>query len=119
MQYYHLCCDDAGQSHWQPDFVQFRAQGTATPDQTVFASESIPAKTMLFLRLTAGWHEAIQPSPSARLIVALMGRVLVTADDGVNREIGPGDVWRIDMHSGHQIHVISDIDFEALVVQFA
>ena len=42
-----------------------------------------------------------------------------TASDGVERHIGPGDVWRMDdTHGkGHRTRVVSNDDFECVIIQ--
>ena len=119
MQYYHLFSDEDGESRWRNVLISFADREIAPGAQPISVSNREPAKATLFLRLKSGWNEPIRPTERRQLLVALTGRVIVTANDGQTREIGPGDVWRIGDRSGnaHQIHVISDVDFEALMVQ--
>lgn len=120
MKYHHLYTDDAGESHWRDVPVTLTEQTFAPPAQAIFISEGEPAKATLFLRLDPGWNEPVHPTPKRQFFVCLSGRVRVTASDGDAREIGPGDVWRMeDTHGkGHHTEVLGDAPATAVMVQF-
>lgn len=120
MQYHHLYNDHTGESHWRTMDIALNEQTFAPPAKAIFISEGEPAKATLFLRLAAGWNEPIHPTPKRQLLVALRGKAAVTASDGETREIGAGDIWRMEDRTGkgHHTKVISDEDFEAVLVQF-
>ncbi|NNE79104.1 MAG: cupin domain-containing protein [Silicimonas sp.] len=120
MHYHHLYSDEAGESRWRRVEVDLSEQAFAPPAKSIFVSEGEPAKATLFLRLPAGWNEPIHPTPKRQFLAALKGRIAVTASDGETREIGPGDVWRMEDRTGkgHHTCVLGDDDFEAIMIQF-
>lgn len=120
MRYHHLYADDAGESHWRDVEVTLSERSFAPPAQSIEISGIEAARGFVFLRLRAGWNEPIHPTPKRQTLICLAGRVLVTASDGEAREIGPGDVWRMEDRSGkgHHTRVLDTDDFEAAVVQF-
>lgn len=120
MKYHHLYVDDAGESHWREVDIVLQTRSFAPPAQNIEISDAEPAAAFVFLRLVAGWDEPAHPTPLCQTLICLRGRVRVTASDGDVREIGPGDVWRMEdvRGKGHHTAVISDEDFEAAVVQF-
>ena len=120
MQYHDLYADADGESHWRNVDVALRERSFAPPAKRILISDPEPATAMVFLRLPAGWDEPIHPTPRAQTLICTAGAVRVTASDGEAREIGPGDIWRMeDTHGkGHHTCVIGDHDFEGVVVQF-
>lgn len=92
----------------------------APPAADIHVSDAEDARRVLFLRLRAGWNEPVHPTPVRQYFVCLRGRIRVTASDGEAREIGPGDVWRMEDRSGrgHRTEVIGDEAAEAVMVQF-
>ncbi|MEM7172977.1 MAG: cupin [Pseudomonadota bacterium] len=121
MRYHHLYADDAGESHWREVEITLEERSFAPPAKAIEISESESAEGMIFLRLAAGWDEPIHPTPKRQTLICTAGAVNVTASDGEVREIGQGDVWRMeDLHGkGHHTRVIGDQDFEAVVVQLS
>ena len=120
MQYHWLYADADGESHWKTVDVALEERSFAPPAKAIEISASEPATQTLFLRLRAGWDEPIHSTPVRQTLVCLSGRIAVTASDGEVREIGPGDVWRMeDTHGkGHHTKVISDEDCDCVMVQF-
>ena len=120
MHYHLLYADDQGESHWRTVEVALEERSFAPPAQAIEVSESDVATHSLFLRLRRGWNEPIHPTPVRQTLVCLSGCVEVTASDGEARRIGKGDVWRMeDRHGkGHHTKVVSDEDFECVIVQF-
>lgn len=120
MQYHNLYVAEDGESHWRMVEVPLKERAFAPPAQAIFVSETERAVATVFLRLDPGWDEPIHPTPKRQTLFCLGGTVRVTASDGEAREIGKGDVWRMeDTHGkGHHTAVISKEPFEAAVVQF-
>jgi len=120
MKYHKLYVDDGGESHWQDVDVALEERTFAPPAKAIEISQPETATRTMFLRLKAGWDEPIHPTPVAQKLVCLAGTVRVTASDGEARDIGPGDVWHMeDKHGqGHHTMVTSDVDFEAVIIQF-
>ena len=119
MQFFHLYADGDGESRWQDRQVRLATRTFAPPAEAIEISESVPARSMLFLRLRAGWDEPVHATPIRQTLVCLNGRVRVTASDGTIREVGPGDVWKMEdtAGKGHHTRVTSAEDFEAVIVQ--
>lgn len=119
MKINHLYADDAGESHWRDEEIALEERSFAPPAQDIHLSQMLPATGLVFLRLKAGWDEPIHPTPRSQTLLCLAGAVRVTTSDGEAREIGKGDIWRMDdtTGKGHHTCVISDGDFEAAVVQ--
>ena len=120
MNYQKLYVDDAGESRWQDVAVTLEERSFAPPAKSIEISQPETATRTMFLRLKAGWDEPIHPTPVAQRLICLSGTVRVTSSDGEARDIGPGDVWHMeDKHGkGHHTMVTSDVDFEAVIIQF-
>lgn len=120
MKYHHLYSDASGESHWRDVDVELAERTFAPPAQNILVSDPEAAKALLFLRLNAGWNEPIHPTPIPQTLICLAGAVRVTASDGEMRDIGKGDVWRMEdlTGKGHHTTVISQEDFSAAIVQF-
>ncbi len=120
MHYHHLYADETGESRWRTVEVGLHEETFAPPAKAILVSPVEPAKSTLFLRLEPGWDEPIHPTPKRQFLVALKGRVEVTASDGELRAIGPGDVWRMEDRTGkgHHTKVVGNEAFEAVMVQF-
>ena len=119
MRYHHLYSDESGESRWKEVEVVLEERVFAPPAQGIHVSGAIPAKAMMFLRLHAGWNEPAHPTPVRQTLICMSGSVVVTASDGDAREIGPGDIWRMEDLSGkgHHTRVVGDTDFDAVIVQ--
>lgn len=120
MRYQRLFADEQGESHWETVEVALSEQTFAPPAKSILVSESEPVRSLLHLRLKSGWNEPVHPTPKAQTLICLKGRVKVTASDGETRVIGPCDIWRMEdkFGKGHHTEVISDEDFDAMIVQF-
>jgi hypothetical protein len=120
MKINHLYADEQGESHWRDVEIALQERSFAPPAQDIHISGVTPATGLVFLTLRPGWDEPIHPTPLSQTLFCLAGAVRVTASDGVARDIGKGDIWRMDdTHGkGHHTAVISDEVFEAAVVQF-
>lgn len=119
MKFFRLYADAAGESHWEDVGVSLQEKTFAPPAKAIEVSEGEPATQILFLRLRAGWDEPVHPTPLRQKLVCLAGAVVVTASDGDTRTIRAGDVWHMeDTHGkGHHTKVVSNGDFEAVIVQ--
>lgn len=120
MKYNLLYADGTGASRWRDVEVALAEKTFAPPAKEIFVSAAERTTQFMFLRLKAGWDEPVHPTPKRQTLVCLAGRIRVTASDGETREIGPGDVWRMeDTHGeGHHTRVVGDEDFDAVIVQF-
>lgn len=119
MHYHHLFSDAAGESHWRLVDVALEERTFAPPAQAINVSDPYLATAMVYLRLHAGWDEPVHPTPKRQTLICLKGRIRVTASDGEVREIGSGDIWKMEDlgGKGHHTKVISETDFEAVIVQ--
>ena len=121
MHYHHLYADETGESHWKEVEVPLEERVFAPPAAGILVSASEAARNMLFLKLPSGWDEPAHPTPIPQALICMAGTVRVTASDGESRDIGKGDVWRMeDLHGkGHHTCVVGDDDFDCVIVQFA
>ncbi len=119
MKYHHLYSDTDGESHWKDVDVALAERSFAPPAKAIEISDPDAASAMLFLKLRSGWDEPIHPTPIRQTLICLRGMARVTASDGDYRDICPGDVWRMEDigGKGHHTRVISDDDFETVIVQ--
>ena len=121
MKFHKLYASPDGESHWATVDILLEEKTFAPPAKAIEVSEAEPVAATLFLRLKAGWNEPIHTTPVVQKLICLRGCVRVTASDGEHRDIGAGDVWHMeDTHGkGHHTAVISDEDFEAVMVQYS
>ena len=120
MRYHHLFAEETGESRWRDVEISLEERTFAPPAQGIQVSNPEPVKSMMFLKRHAGWNEPIHPTPKRQMLICLAGMARVTASDGDEREIGPGSVWRMEdlRGKGHRTHVVSEDDFEAVIVQY-
>ncbi len=120
MRFHKLFADESGESHWADVDVALEERSFAPPAQSIQISAPEPVTRFMFLRLKAGWDEPVHPTPVRQKLACLAGAIRVTASDGEARDIEQGDVWHMEDLSGkgHHTRVISDEDFEAVIVQY-
>jgi len=120
MRYHHLYADDAGESHWRDVAIELTERSFAPPAERIHVSEPEAASAVMFLKLQPGWNEPIHSTPRAQMLICLAGAAQVTASDGETRLIEKGDAWRMEDvgGKGHRTEVVSEVDFEALIVQY-
>ena len=119
MKFHRLYAGPDGESHWREEQVELQVREFAPPAQSIAISALDPASASLFLRLKAGWDEPVHTSPIPQTLICTKGAVRVTASDGSFRDIGPGDIWRMEdtFGKGHHTQVVSPEDFECVIVQ--
>lgn len=120
MLYHHLYADTDGGSRWRSVTVTLEERSFAPPAKSIFLSDPEAATAMVFLMLKAGWDEPAHPTPRRQTLICVAGAVRVTASDGDARDIGVGDIWRMEdtTGKGHHTRVTSNDDFKGVVVQF-
>jgi quercetin dioxygenase-like cupin family protein len=120
LRYHHLYADDAGESHWRDVEIALEERVFAPPAKGILVSAPEPVQNMMFVKLHAGWNDAVHPTPKRQMLVCLAGAIRVTASDGQAREIRQGDAWLMEdlKGKGHHTSVISDEDFEGVIVQY-
>jgi quercetin dioxygenase-like cupin family protein len=120
LRYHHLYADEAGESRWRDVDVPLKERVFAPPARGIHVSDPESAASIMFLKLPPGWDEPVHPTPKRQMLICLAGGIRVTASDGEVRDLGPGDVWRMEdlAGKGHHTRVTSDRDFEAIIVQY-
>lgn len=120
MKFHRLYADDNGESRWADAEVTLSERSFAPPAMSIEVSDPEPVRNFMFLRLRAGWNEPVHPTPVAQKLVCLSGIARVTASDGAQRDIGPGDVWHMEDKTGkgHHTQVIGTEDFCAVIIQY-
>ncbi|MCA8879995.1 MAG: DUF861 domain-containing protein [Rhodobacteraceae bacterium] len=119
MNFLHLTEDDAGVSHFSDGEIELRAAEFAPPAPPMPISEPEPCARLIHLILPAGWGGKKHPSPCRQIAYMLSGRAEIVAGDGERREIGPGDIWRMEdvTGSGHTTSVLGDDNVHMAIVQ--
>ncbi len=95
VKYHHLYADENGESHFKNvnvEFVEELFMGNL--------SAPVPVKNLIFREVMPSydldWHNA----PRRQFIVNLTGGVRITASDGEEREIGPGEILLVEDTTG-------------------
>jgi quercetin dioxygenase-like cupin family protein len=91
----------------------------APPAQPFPVSGSTPASRFVVLQLPVGWSGERHRTPSRQILFCLAGSVRVTPGVGDAVTISVGDAWLMEdtTGSGHETQVVSQVPFEAVVVQ--
>ena len=91
----------------------------APPAAPLYVSETKAASGFVMIRLPVGWDGRRHPSPRQQILFCLAGRARVTPDAGDPRIIGAGEALLMaDTYGGgHKTEVISDVPFDAVIVQ--
>ena len=114
-----LYADAAGATSFD-DFEIARELTNFAPPAAPFPASAVATATgYTVLRLPVGWSGAKHPSPKRQILFCLAGKVRVTPDIGEPRTVGIGEAWLMEdtFGGGHTTEVISDVPFDAVVVQ--
>ena len=119
MHYLRLTEDADGISHFSEVEIPMRAGDFAPPAPPMPISVPEPCTQLLHLILPAGWGGDQHPSPRRQVAYCLSGRAVIEAGDGERREIGVGDIWRMEdtKGSGHTTTVLGDENVHLAIVQ--
>jgi hypothetical protein len=119
MNFIRLTEDENGVSFFEDHAIELTATDFAPPAPLIDISDPETASQFAYLSLPSGWTGKKHPSPRPQVLFCLQGRMRVEAGDGTIREIGAGDIWRMEdtKGSGHVTSVISDADMTCAVVQ--
>ena len=111
--------DERGESHFEERELEFAKRSFAPPAAPFDLSEPEHAEALTFVALPAGWDDVVHPSPRCQTLIGMNGMVCVTTSDGQKREIGLGDVWRMEdtWGKGHHTRVVGDVPYLAAIVQ--
>ena len=97
-----------------------RPDESRTPEKTEVSVVHLGDATVARLTAQPGWTwaECIKPlagtetCQAAHLGYVVSGRIHITADDGSEADLGPGDSYRLE--PGHDARVLGDQEFVAL-----
>jgi hypothetical protein len=88
--------DSDGTSHFSDVNIPMSMSSFAPPAPEMPISSAEPCKRILFMVLPAGWAGAKHKSPRRQIAFCLSGRLSTIAGDGEIRELGPGDILRME-----------------------
>jgi hypothetical protein len=91
----------------------------APPAAPLFASEIERATGYAVLHLPVRWFGEKHPTPKRQILFCLAGQARVSVDIGEPRVVGAGEAFLMEdiKGGGHTTEVISDVPFDAVVVQ--
>jgi quercetin dioxygenase-like cupin family protein len=114
-----LFADASGASCFDSFEIARDLRDFAPPALPLLASDVKTATGYAVLRLPVGWIGDRHPSPKRQILFCLAGKVRITADIGEPRTVAMGEAWMMEdtAGSGHTTEVISDVPFDAVVVQ--
>jgi hypothetical protein len=114
-----LYANASGESCFDNSEIARELSNFAPPAAPLFASRIEAATGFAALRLPVGWFGERHPTPRRQILFCLAGKVRVTPDIGEPRTVATGEAWLMeDTHGfGHITEVISDVPFDAIVVQ--
>ena len=112
MHYLRVYNDDTGRTRFEEREVEFERAVFAPPAPPLGVSSASPAREVMFIRLEAGWTDALHPSPARQWMFVLSGRGESTAS-GETRQWGPGQVLLLEDTEapGHGTTVFEDAVF--------
>ena len=119
MNFLHLTEDAAGVSHFSEGEIALKAGAFAPPAPPMPVSDPEPGSPLIHLILPAGRGGTQHPSPCRQIAFCLSGRAGIVTGDGARREIGPGDIGRMEdtTGSGHTTAVLGDENVHLAIVQ--
>jgi len=114
-----LFVDSSGVSRFDGGEIARELREFAPPAAPLYASSVEAATGFAVLRLPVGWYGEKHPSPKRQILFCLAGAARVVPDVGDPRVVAAGEAWLMeDTHgAGHTTEVISDVPFDAVVVQ--
>ena len=91
------------------------------PGSPIDVSSPLPASSVFFVTVPAGWSGALRAGALRQLFLCLEGEIEVVADDGETRCFPPGSALIMDAGSGreHPCQVAGAIDARVAVVQLS
>jgi quercetin dioxygenase-like cupin family protein len=114
-----LHADDAGLSRFDTFEIEREQTIFAPPAGPFPVSKPISASRFVVVQLPVGWSGERHPTPARQMLFCLAGSVRVTPGAGQPVTINTGEAWLMEdtTGSGHQTQVISDVPFEAVLIQ--
>ena len=114
-----LRANNSGLSHFDAFEIEREAAAFAPPAQPFPVSKPMPASCFLLLQLPVGWSGERHPTPARQILFCMAGSVRVTPAIGEPVTINTGDAWLMEdtTGAGHETEVVSNVPFEAVVVQ--
>ena len=119
MQIVRLYSDADGESHLEDLEIELDLTDYASPAPPLYLSPAKPANAFAFMKAPAGWSSDWHPSSGRNLFFVLSGEWQITASDGESRRFGGGSILLVEdtTGKGHSLHVISESDSLAAMVQ--
>jgi murein DD-endopeptidase MepM/ murein hydrolase activator NlpD len=116
--YTRVYTDENGISHYDDIPVPFEIRNFAPPAGPIGVSESMNAKSVLFINLPFGWDGDWHPTPRKQFAIFISGTQVVSTSDGEVRTFGPGDVVLLEdtTGKGHAVKVTSPNGSIAMMV---
>jgi hypothetical protein len=99
VRYIRVYNDHNGITRFEDREVSFEPAVFAPPAPELDVSSAVPVSEMLVIRFTAGWNDALHPSPARQWMFVLSGRGETTAG-GETRAWGPGSVFLLEDTEG-------------------
>jgi hypothetical protein len=116
---HRLRANESGLSRFDAFEIDREMMAFAPPALPFPVSKPIPASRFVLLQLPVGWVGERHPTPARQMLFCLAGGVRVIPGIGAPVTIKTGDVWLMEdtTGGGHETEVISQVPFEAVVVQ--
>lgn len=83
--------DESGESHFIDEMVEVTAANFAPPAPSLYVSEGVPAKQVVYLFLPKGWEGDFHPAPRRQFMTMISGSLESTVSDGETRHFVPGN----------------------------
>lgn len=118
---HRLRADHTGLSRFDSFEIEREMTRFAPPAVPFPVSKITPASSFALLQLPVGFFGERHPTPVRQILFCLAGAVRVTPGVGQSTTIGSGDAWLMEdtTGGGHETEVISEVPFEAVVVQLS
>jgi quercetin dioxygenase-like cupin family protein len=105
-------------THFAEGAVALEMKDFSPPTPTVAVSTPLPASSLAFVSLPAGWFGDWHPAPQRQFVLMLNGTFEIETGDGESRRISAGSVLLVeDTHGqGHRTRVVSEQAVQVAIV---
>jgi hypothetical protein len=92
--------DESGESHFIDELLEVTAANFAPPAPSIYVSEGLPAKQVVYLFLPKGWEGDFHPAPRRQFMTVITGSLESSVSDGETRQFGPGNTTLVEDTEG-------------------
>lgn len=92
--------DESGESHYIDEMLEVTAANFAPPAPSLYVSEGVPVKQVVYLFLPKGWVGDFHAAPRRQFMTMISGSLESKVSDGETRFFGSGSTTLVEDTEG-------------------